>query len=177
MAILTQTSLRAHRFNIGDYQFVSQDPSVAAPAQLMQLQTMFLPQFLRIWIAIERATGYRWKCTSLIRDSPSHELCQAIDLAPDIAVSARPYYAVTNRSDPVLYKRLPLIHALQTLVDVNFGPWPMGIFIEPDHLHIQILKPSPAVTHRVHVVLWGQPKPIYADTLERMRLPVTSTGY
>lgn len=166
------------RFRLGPYEIVSQQPHALAAQYRKQTIVRFLPQFMLIWRMIEEVTGHRWKCTSYIRESPSHRRGQAFDLAPDIARSAEQQYAVTHNSDPVLYKREPLIRALQSLVGIDFsgdGSNKIGLFIEPDHIHIQILRPDdPTQDTPTAVVKWKVAKPLYPDTYERMSLPMFS---
>lgn len=159
-------------WKFGDYEILSQEPSVIGEADLVATTVSYLPSFLRIWSDIENATGHRWKCTSYIRNSPSHALGQAFDLAPDIADSATHLYAVHNNSDPVLYKRVRLIRALQTLRHNVYGPKPFGIFIEPDHLHVQVLAKGSGERFPLSVIQWKIAKPIYPDTFKRMALPI-----
>lgn len=168
-----------HAFKLGPYTVVSQDPNSLSPLHRQHVVPHFLPQLIRVWRDVESVTGYRWRCTSYLRDSPSHRRGHAIDLAPQIASKARHLYAVHNGSDPVLYKRAPLIRALQKLTGKDYslnGSNDMGIFLEPDHLHVQILAPDPHNTHTA-IVKWGIEKPIYSDSAERMKLPVTDEGY
>lgn len=168
---------REHMFMLGPYKVLSQDPSVLSPTQRAYVVPNFLPQFMNLWHDIEKVTGHRWKCTSYLRQSPSHSKGHAIDLAPHIAPSARQHYAVYNSSDPVLYKRIPLIRQLQTLRNRRYAKGnSIGIFLEPDHLHIQILS-NEGTEHPVSIVKWGIPKPIYGDTDQRLALPATLNGY
>lgn len=170
---------REHLFSIGQYKFLSQHPNVLSEHHRSFVVPAFLPQFLQIWHDIEKVTGYRWRMTSYLRQSPSHRRGHAIDLAPWIAPEARSYYAVYNNSDPVLYKRAPLIRALQQLKNIDYSKNrfnDMGIFIEPDHLHIQVLAPN-FQGNPTSVVKWGIPKPVYHDTYQRLKLPVTDKGY
>jgi hypothetical protein len=164
--ITKQRSFRLH-----GYTFVSQDPTVISSHDRAVLEQEHLPAFVRIWRAIEKATGFRWKCTSLIRPSPNHRSGHAFDLAPDIHPDAEHLYAVHSLSDPVLYKREPLIRALQTLRDTTFirAPKQMAIFLEPDHLHIQVVSDA---DHPTSIIKWKVPKPVYPDTYERMTLPM-----
>lgn len=166
-------------FNVGPYHVVSQDPSVLSETHRTFVVPTFLPQLINIWADIERVTGHRWKCTSYLRQSPSHAKGHAIDLAPHIAPSSTKHYAVYNGSDPVLYKRAPLISALQTLKNKDYsgnGSNFMGIFLEPDHLHVQVLGTN-RTDSPTSVIKWGIPKPIYKDTEQRMGLPPTNEGY
>lgn len=166
-------------FNVGPYCLVSQQPSALPEHQRDYAVSSFLPQLIQIWKDIEQATGYRWKCTSYIRDSPSHKRGHAIDLAPHIATQSIKHYAVYNSSDPVLYKRGPLVKALQTLKNKDYSGSKLndvGIFLEPDHLHVQILAFDPS-NNRTSTIKWGIPKPIYSDTGSRMNLKPTNIGY
>lgn len=168
-----------HIFELGPYKLLSQDPHILSPSIRAEVVPFYLPQFIQIWHDIEKATGHRWRMTSYLRNSPSHKRGHAIDIVPWIAPSARSYYAVYNNSDPVLYKRQPLISALQTLKNIDYSGNrfnDMGIFVEPDHLHIQVLAYNPQQA-RTSVVKWGIPKPVYPDTYQRVKLPVTDIGY
>lgn len=160
-------------FAIGPYDIVSQEPSALVNPNKELVADTYLPAFIILWKAIEDATGHRWKCTSFIRNSPSHKKGHSFDLAPDIAKSDENKYAVTHMSDPVLYKRERMIRQLQTLKNLRISPdFDMGIFIEPDHLHIQVLNPGDGSLAPVNIVKWGQPKPIYKDTMARSALPL-----
>lgn len=158
---------------IGAYSFYSQDPSfiTSNPTTLANVRA-YLPGWVRIWQAIERVTGHRWKCTSYIRDSFSHKEGWAIDLAPDFDREANRHYAVTRGSDPVLYKRAALYRALQQLVMTDFfGPSlgvRTGIYIESDHLHIQVNQIGTGEAYPTSIIKWKAPKPIYSDTYQRM---------
>lgn len=151
----------------------SQHPNVS-PAIKTKAERLYLPHLVKMWQEIEGITGYKWKCTSYWRESPSHVTGSALDIAPDVRPSAAKFYAVTNMSDPVLYKRTKLIRSLQRLA----ATWPYsqryvyGIFIEPDHLHLQIFTRRPQDRQAMLVVKWKVPKPVYHDTTERMKLPM-----
>lgn len=164
---------RQKAFRVGPYAIVSQDPT-ALKTNFDSTVISYLPQFIALWRDIERATGHRWKCTSYIRNSPSHRMGHAFDLAPDIAPNSQQYYAVYNNSDPVLYKREKLILDLQKLRsrDYSNGMNKIGIFLEPDHLHVQVLAPNGGGNYPVNIVKWKIAKPIYPDTYQRMELPV-----
>lgn len=165
-------------FNLGPYEIVSQQPEAISDADRRISASYCLPAFMRLWAAIEKATGYRWKSTSYIRFSPSHELGHSFDLAPDIAPSAEHLYAVSKRSDPVLYKRATLIRKLQRLKHTNFLPDSsnqIGCFIEPDHLHIQIMAKDNPQSEPFKVVKWKVEKPLYEDTYSRMAMPLITT--
>lgn len=166
--------MRKPRFQIGHYEFISQDPT-ALPESYRPLAERLLPVFLQIWQAVEQVTGHRWKLTSYIRRSPSHHKGQAIDLAPDFTIQAEKHYGVHKGSDPVLYKRKTLIKQLSKLASTDFtGNYPSeitGIFIEPDHLHIQVLANDDALQTPTRVVKWKIVKPAYADSAVRAALP------
>lgn len=138
----------------------------------------YLPYLVRAWELLEQATGYQWRATSHWRDSPSHSQGIALDVAPDIDPTAEHLYSVTHMSDPVLYKREPLIRALQqvhsdSLTNNNFNcPYSIGYFIEPDHIHIHIAAPEEGSDPTHDVIKWGGPKMVYPDTQERCRLPL-----
>lgn len=170
---------KEHIFHVGSYKFLSQNPNVLTSDIRSEVVPFYLPQFLKIWMDIEKVTGHRWRMTSYLRQSPSHKRGHAIDLVPWIASDSRKFYAVYNNSDPVLYKRQPLFTALQKLKNVDYSKNrfnDMGIFVEPDHLHIQVLAFNPQQA-RTSIVKWGIPKPVYNDTYSRVKLPVTSMGY
>lgn len=158
------------------WPLVSQDASVVNANDKRYIMDNYIPDLVRAWAAIEQTTGYRWKCTSFLRQSETHSLGQAIDIAPDIAPNSEQYYAVTNGSDPVLYKRAKLIRDLQT-VAASFpqGKFTIGVFIEPDHLHMQVLAPN-AKLGPMRIFKWKIPKPIYKDTYDRMALPLITTS-
>lgn len=169
------TALMGKRnFALKGYNFLSQDPTALLPKDRASVANL-LPVFLAIWQAVEKATGHRWKLTSYIRNSPSHKKGHAIDLAPDFTPEADHLYAVSNGSDPVLYKRWTLIQQLQTLKNVDFtGQFPTiitGIFIEPDHLHIQVLNNDEQLPNPTRIVKWQIVKPAYADSAARANLP------
>lgn len=166
---------RARVFNLGKYVIVSQEPKAANEADYKASVLNYLPQFIEFWADLEKATGYRWKCTSYIRESPTHRMAQAFDLAPDIAQASQKHYAVYKRSDPVLYKRTELIRALQTLRTKDYSrdrTNKIGVFIEPDHLHVQVLSPMGGGDYPTNVIKWKIAKPIYPDTYDRMNLPM-----
>lgn len=137
----------------------------------------YLPVLIDAWIKVERFTGHRWNCTSYFREinAPSHIKGQAIDLAPDISLASSIKYAVTNMSDPVLYKRERLIRQLQTMAGNTKpkGPYDIGLFLEPDHIHMGVFKASGPPSFQIFK--WGGPKPVYQDTLERLKLPLITT--
>lgn len=156
----------------GAYEVVSQNPNIAKPNEKFYAEKYYLPELLRAWKHIEQVTGYRWKSTSYWRDSPSHKRGVSLDIAPDISPASEKFYAVTNGSDPVLYKRLRLLRALQQAARTfPIGPFQLGVFIEPDHLHIQVLKRGEGDLG-MRIIKWKVPKAVYGDTYERMRLPL-----
>lgn len=162
-------------FSLGSYLIVSQKPDVITPGDRLASVEKYLPAFISVWQAIEEATGHKWKNTSYIRDSPSHRLGQAFDLAPDIAPSSEKHYAVYKKSDPVLYKRQTLIEQLRSTCELDFpgsDEFSIGIFIEPDHLHLQALQKGGGEKYPVSTITWPVPKPVYGDTYERMKLPL-----
>lgn len=151
----------------------SQQPGVISDDDLLMSEHVYLPSLITVWRAIEQATGFRWRCTSFIRLSPTHKRGQAIDLAPDFSTRDGPLYAANRGSDPVLYKREWLVNRLQSIKDLPL-PFPsikVGVFIEPDHLHVQVLKHD-GLPNSVYTVKWAVPKPVYSDTYQRMTLPV-----
>jgi len=172
--LIRNINTQQKQFDIQGYHVLSQDPTILAASLHPVVRDKYLPQFIQFWKDLERATGYRWKNTSYIRDSPSHKIGHAFDLAPDVASSAQQHYAVYRGSDPVLYKRLPLIAKLQTMrnLDYSNGQNKLGVFIEPDHLHVQVMSSQGGGDYPINVASWKIPKPIYADTNERMNLPV-----
>jgi hypothetical protein len=161
----------------GDWPIVSQHPNVANPTLKKFAHANYLPELIEAWKHIERTSGFRWKSTSYWRKSPSHSKGYALDIAPDIAPSATRHYAVTKMSDPVLYKREKLIRQLQDAAATWKGDdrYTVGVFVEPDHLHIHLLKPD-GQGGDMKIVKWKVPKPTYGDTLERMKLPLITRG-
>jgi hypothetical protein len=47
----------------------------------------------------------------------------------------------------------------------------IGVFIEPDHLHMQVFERNELLTP-MRVFKWKDPKECYPDTYERMSLPM-----
>lgn len=118
---------------------------------------------------IEEVTGFKWRITSFIRDSPSHMKATSLDIAPDIDEASKHAYAVTHKSDPVLYKRTGLIKklvSLQMRPQISPGVNVM-IFIEPDHLHLNLAQGQLSF----EVIKWGVKKYCYKDTDQRSALP------
>lgn len=165
--------MRPEILKIGNRTILSQDRSKYRGPNARE----YLYDLLKVMSAVEQYTGYKWKVTSFIRDSPNHKMACALDIAPDIASSSLADYAVTRRSDPVLYKRTPLIRALQKLCrEVKLPGSDVGLFIEPDHIHVQLFEPESLVPE-IYVFKWKIPKPVYGDTYDRMKLPMTCCGY
>ena len=112
--------------------------------------TKFLPILHEAHMTLEHATRHAWDKTSYIRDSPNHSKAWALDVAPKIGLDLRPYYSYFKKSDPVLYKRVELLNRLKTIPASVFAAklrnlldnknLSVGYFIEPDHIHIQLLK-------------------------------------
>ena len=170
------SDLRRSSFNRGGWTIISQKPKalrIPLPAA-----NSYLNELLTVVGMIEQATGHQWDITSYIRNSPSHKFGISIDVSPSFTPAARSQYAAFRRSDPVLYKRTPLIRSLQSLAAMMSPPGlhDVGVFIECDHLHIQLFRME-AQKPRIRIVKWKAPKPLYSDTHERMRLPMTTTGY
>lgn len=128
----------------------------------------YLPSLMAIHSAIERVSGHRWKPTSYMRDSPSHKNGSALDIAPDIYPSDAQYYAAFNKSDPVLYARVPLINQLTRVSNSLKLPYKWGMYVENDHIHIGLFTTKLPGLYKGEVNLWGSPKWIYPDTDERM---------
>jgi len=167
------TESKKPNFKVGSFQIVSQMPSVITSGDRIKSTMDYLPQFLLFWHDLETATGYRWKNTSYIRDSPSHRMGQAFDLAPDFTAEAAATYAVGRNSDPVLYKRIALWEILKTLRSNDYSgdaSTKLGVFIEPDHLHLQVLSHAGGGEFPTNIIKWRIAKPIYPDTYERMKL-------
>lgn len=158
-----------------NWPIVSQDRGIAPPEVTREAEEKALPALVALWQAIEQATGYRWRCTSYWRKSPSHVTGTALDIAPDIDSASEKYYAVNNGSDPVLYKREALVRDLQRVAKTFSLPaFNAGIFIEPDHLHLQLFHRESG-SPPTRVFKWRVPKPVYGDTLQRMQLPLIRT--
>lgn len=135
-----------------------------------------LPLFEAAISALELATGFKWKVTSLCRQSPSHKRGIAVDIAPDISASSLKYYAVTHLSDPVLYKREKLIRLMQAglpryLSKIKSYPVTYNYFIEPDHIHLH-LSVRRTGDPRYRIVKFGGPKACYRDSVSRSKMPL-----
>lgn len=158
-----------HHKVIGSREIISQNPRALTNPQA---EVLYLPILLNIMNAIEQATGHKWRTTSYVRQSPSHQHGISLDIAPDMTDDAKDMYAAENNSDPVLYKREGLIRPLQSVAHKFSVPnHDAGIFIEPDHLHLQLFT-TPNARGRLSVVKWGVAKLCYSDTKERMTLPL-----
>lgn len=158
------------------WPIVSQAPSIAPPPERKRAELLYLPLLVKAWEYVEKETGYRWKSTSYWRNSPSHHKGIALDIAPDIAQNSEQHYAVNNGSDPVLYKRTTLLRQLQNLCKHCDLPqeYSIGIFVEPDHLHLQVFNRSEMSTP-FRLYKWRIVKPVYADSAERSRLPMINS--
>lgn len=155
------------------WEIVSQDRSLFPLSVVRNAEKHYLPSLTRLWQAIEAETGYRWRCTSYWRKSPSHKTGSALDIAPDIADIDKPRYAVYKASDPTLYKVRKLLRSLQRVARRGIdSPYNLGIYIEPDHLHLQVMQTPPDEDPRIEVFKWKIPKPVYGDTLSRMKEPM-----
>lgn len=131
---------------------------------------------------IERACGYAWRETAFIKDSPSHYNGSALDLAPLISSESIPYYSFSKRSDPILHKR-PVLRRKLRRVKNQFPssfPFDVGVFIETDHLHVQLFRRTDSrTTASYRLYSWGRPVDFYEDSANRQRLddfPATTRG-
>lgn len=157
------------------WPIVSQHPGVASPSAKRYAEAHYLPVLVKVWQDIERALGYRWHSTSYWRRSPSHRKGVSLDIAPDIAEDSKHRYAVFQMSDPVLYKRQKLMRDLQKFAHShNYAPYSVGLFMEPDHIHIQLLQPEG--TPKVSLLKWRLVKPVYSDSARRVQLPMITKG-
>lgn len=152
---------------------INQQPNVPGA----KVAHVTLPILLRVMDRLERITGYRWRITSFLRDSPSHRRGVSIDFSPDISESDLHKYGPFQNppSDPVLYKRTKLVRALQRLCRdpvLNREYADIGIYIEPDHLHVQLFSPESNKKNRVRLMKWRLIKPVYTDSARRSKLPM-----
>jgi len=138
-----------------------------------------LPIMIASLNLVKQYTGFDWKVTSFLRESPNHSKGTALDIAPKVKQSDLQHYAVTHRKDPVLYNRLPLIRALQKLVhnETPQGGFDIGLFIEPDHIHIQLFEPENPARTRFYVCKWKVAKSCYHDNESRLALGPTNVAY
>jgi len=169
-------------WTVGNFTFVSQNPEfITRPIARANVEKNVLP-FITIWSDIERVTGHRWRCTSFLRQSPSHADGNAFDIAPDFTARSLPLYAASRGSDPVLYKRSILIRSLQLLKLNDYfsgafdqqGTERVGtvIAIEPDHLHIGRVLLGPVNVTPTVILKWRIVKPVYSDSGVRSKLPL-----
>lgn len=146
----------------GDVRFLSKQEQRVIKRRLSAL--------LEINEAVNNATGFDWIVSSYFRDSPSHKKWGALDLAPLVAVRDRPKYAFYAGQDPSLDLRPVLFRRLSRAVKSirrNF-PFDFGIFIENDHLHVQLFERTDASAPRIGMVCkWGKPNPLYLDSAAR----------
>lgn len=131
----------------------------------------FLPRLVATWNLIEQVTGYKWKATSYIRQSPNHQYGVALDLAPDLAPASELLYSVHSRVNPFLYKRGILVRKLQKVIAITISSRPprpenVIIVVECDHLHLQLMNGSPTL------VKWKAIKPIYSNSVPEHDLPM-----
>lgn len=142
-----------------------------------------MPLFEFAISSLELATGFKWRVTSMCRQSPSHKRGVAVDVAPDISHSSERYYAVSHMSDPVLYKREKLIRLMQNRLGFYLDKCKVhnvtfNYFIEPDHIHLHLSyrgnpsgrRSSSAPLFRI--IKFGGPKACYKDTKQRSALPL-----
>lgn len=143
----------------------------------------------KLFNAVERYTGYRWKFSSHVYNSYSHRSGHAFDMVPDIAKSAQKYYAHNYGSDPILHSRHQLIRRLQRLArdkdlrkmirdygnDVTFV-----IAIEQNHLHCGLYlnrdQPDLWYPNNIRVWKWKDKNPLsfkYKDSRERQNVFVS----
>lgn len=172
------SAFRVPVFKIQGRPVINQDPNVVSDSNLIISVEKYLPAFVRFWAALESITGHQWKVTSYLRNSISHSLGQAIDFAPVIAPSSERFYSVYNNSDPVLYKREPLLRALQQLMPIEYSAdkdFSLGVYIEPDHLHVQAIRRTVDGGIPNKLVKWGIEKPLYPDTSQRAKMPLIGT--
>jgi hypothetical protein len=159
------------------FPIYSQNPSIAG-SERQKIEANFLPALIFLWHLVEEYTGHAWKCTSYWRNSPSHRHGYALDIAPDIAPRSERYYAFSKMSDPVLYKRTPLMTALQKMAKdprLSSRHWPFvfSAAVEPDHIHLSLFAPDQRRSlDNVSILKWKVEKPIYPDSKNRMNLPM-----
>lgn len=160
--------VRKKEWQVGDRMIINNQPTAASAEIATYVIPHSLPVLLSAWNAIERATGYAWRCTSYIRHSPSHKYGISIDLAPDMEDDLKRVYAHTHNSDPILHSRPTLLRKLLKLKDVRLSPWcDVIIATESDHLHVQLVPVGRFGPHPVNVVRWQTYKPLYKDTVQR----------
>jgi len=164
-------SLFSQVWRIRGRKIINQDISAIPANKIPYVRQEYLPILLHVWKIVEDTTKFRWRATSYIRSSPSHRQGIALDIAPDIAPTSKKFYAVTNMSDPVLYKRERLIRLLQKAVRrLPIYKYDVGVFVEPDHLHISLFRRRGKPSNRLFK--WGIYKPVYPDSSRRMKLPL-----
>lgn len=148
--------------------FVSNDTTAIVPWRREKIIPISMPILASVWQAIQRATGYRWRSTSFIRRSPSHQKGHSLDLVPDMDPELTESYSGTHRSDPILHSRLELIDALLPLTHIKFSnDADVVIAVESDHLHLQVVKIGSQGPFPTNILRWQTLKPVYADTVER----------
>lgn len=157
----------APTFTVGGYHFLNNDSSAITPYEPTKILSFTVPALLAAWKAIERATGFRWRCTSFIRQSYSHKLGHSLDIVPDMTPQLQELYATSRKSDPILYGRPELFRRLQRLVGTKPpGDYTVVIAVESDHLHVQI-QSAAGLPPGYRIWKWAAPKGCYVDTNER----------
>lgn len=157
------------------WEIISQAPDIASGTKKHYAEKYWLPELVKAWSSIEKVTGYRWRCTSYWRYSPSHKEGYALDIAPDISPLSWDAYSGHRGSDPVLYKREKLIRDLQNLNSLGqTSIYNIGVYIEPDHLHLHVLQKERKSKYRIFK--WKIEKPLYSDTKRRYNMPLITTG-
>lgn len=149
----------------------NQDISALKGNSLLYVADHYLPLLLKTWKEVEVFTGYRWKPTSYIRQSPNHQFGTALDIAPLFTPDAERLYSVHRKEDPFLYKRGVLLRKLQALIrEARLDMVARNnvvVVVECDHLHMQFMRNS-----LPSLVKWKQPKPIYSDSFINQNLPM-----
>lgn len=165
-------------YTFGDWRIPQGTSTFVTQNMVNHAEVNYLPILLEMWRTIEGITGYRWRATSYWRDSPSHRTGCALDIAPDFSPSAYNKYSLSRGSDPVLFKRPQLVALLKEAAnELPIYKYDTGIFIENDHLHLQIA-PVRDITRRPRniVAVWRRYKPIYSDTVSRTDGPHIISG-
>lgn len=158
---------RNAQFYVGGRLILSNEPDAISPARLERVVPVTLPILLKAWTLIEKATGYKWKCTSFIRHSPSHAKGHSLDLVPDFHPSVKSAYNGSSMSDPIMHSRPELFAALIPFSDVRIDPhYNVVAAIESDHIHLQVIK-GYSYPNAFTVLRWKDFKPVYKDTVYR----------
>lgn len=158
---------RNAQFYVGGRLILSNEPQAIHPTRLREVVPVTLPILLKAWTLIEKATGYKWRCTSFIRHSPSHSKGHSLDLVPDFHPSVKSAYNGSNMSDPIMHSRPELFAALIPFSDVRIDPnYNVVAAIESDHIHLQVIK-GYSYPQAFTVLRWKDFKPVYKDTVFR----------